>query len=452
MGMGKERVASLCVYLGPSQGGLPMNDEDMMDRMVQRLGCELKGILGQLKGGRVSVGALEIVLREALWHVGAQALGVLLEAMDRRLASDQVVHDHRTRTIQSLFGPVDISRSRCRTPEGRSCPLDEAMGLVGHRGWTVGVQEAVGLLSCESGFATTAELMGRLFGLSISTPTVQELAEASGRRAEQLLAAEEAHPSPQEGLAVPDTLILATDGCQAPQRGGWHEVKVATIYPKASRCRTASGRGKLLCKEYYATVENSERFGEALWARAERWSVRSVRRVVVMGDGAAWIWAMSDLRFPGAVEIVDFYHAVEHLWDVGEALWGDRHTCGVTRSWVRRYRKRLKQGRVDLLLAAIERSVQQRTAALPCKQRDVIRRNRKYFADNAVRMRYGRFRQMGLPIGTGAVEGSCKHVVQSRFKRPGSRWSRDGLKSMLALKLLRLNNRWETLWPHLTAA
>jgi hypothetical protein len=326
------------------------------------------------------------------------------------------------------------------------------MGLLGHRGWTVGVQEAVSLLSCESGFATTADLMGRLFGLSISAPTVQGLAEDSGRRAEALLAAEQAHPAPQEGLPTPDTLIVATDGCQAPQRDGWHEVKVATIYPKRSRCRTGSGRGMLGEKEYYATVENSERFGEALWARAEGWSVRSARRVVVMGDGAPWIWAMSDLRFPGAVEIVDFYHAVEHLWDVGEALWGDRHTCSATRSWVRRYRKRLRHGRVDRVLAAIERSVDQRHKALSGKQRDVIRKNRQYFTANAERMRYGRFRQMRLPIGTGAVEGSCKHVVQSRFKRPGCRWSRGGLKSMLALKLIRLNHRWEDLWPHLTAA
>ncbi len=429
-----------------------MNDEALMDTMVQRLGCELKGVLREVREGRLPAGAVEGVIREKLWHVGGQALGVLLEAMDDRLACGKVVHDRRTRTIVSLFGPLDISRSRCEGVDGRWCPLDEAMGLVGHRGWTVGVQEAVSLLSCESGFATTADLMERLFGLSISAPTVQELAEHTGGRAEEFLAAEQAHPMAPQDRATPDTLIIATDGCQAPQRDGWHEVKVATLYPKRSMCRTASGRGKLVSKEYYATLENSERFGESLWARAERWSVRSVRRVVVMGDGAAWIWTMSDLRFPGALEIVDFYHAAEHLWDVGEALWGDRHTCSTTRSWVRRYRKRLRQGRVDLLLAAIERSVHQQGHVLSPQRRDVIRRNRKYFAANADRMRYGRFRQMGLPIGTGAVEGSCKHVVQSRFKRPGSRWSRPGLQSMLALKLMRLNNRWETLWPHLTAA
>jgi hypothetical protein len=429
-----------------------MNDEELIESMVRRLGTELKGLLRRVAQGRVAAGAMETVIRDCLWHVGAQALGVLLEALDRQLASDQVVHDHRTRTIVSLFGPLDVSRSRCQAGAGRFCPLDRAMGLAGHRGWTAGVQEAVSLLSCESGFETVADLMNRLFGLPISAPTVQELAEYAGRRAEQVLQAEQDDPPGSPVRPVPDTLIIATDGCQAPQRDGWHEVKVATLYPKRSRCRTSSGRTKLLAKEYYATVENSEALGEALWARADRWGVQQARRVVVMGDGAPWIWSLSDLRFPGALEIVDFYHAAEHLWDVGEALWGDRQTSPATRSWVRRYRKRLRQGRVDLVLAGIERSVDQRGKGLSSDRLDVVRRNRKYLTQNASRMQYGRFRQMGLPIGTGAVEGSCKHVVQSRFKRPGSRWSRDGLKSMLALKLMRLNDRWERLWPHLAAA
>jgi len=320
------------------------------------------------------------------------------------------------------------------------------MGLAGHRGWTAAVQEAVSLLSCECAFETVADLLGRLLGLSISAPTVQELAEQAGSCAEELLSQPSVRPD------APDTLIVAADGCQAPQRDGWHEVKVSTLYAGESRCSTGSGRGKVLSKEYYATLDNSQMFGEALWQRACGWRVEQARRVVVMGDGAPWIWNLADLHFPGAIEIVDFYHAVEHLWDLGEGLWGDRHTSQATRSWVRRYRRRLKEGRVDLVLLAAGRSGQQVGEKLSAERRKVVRQNMEYFRRNASRMRYGRFRQMKLPIGTGMVEGACKHVVQSRFKRPGARWSRFGLKSMLALKLARLNDRWEALWPHLTAA
>lgn len=427
-----------------------MNDTELIDEMVGRLAEELKRLLGQVQQGKVPAAALERILRDKLWHVGAQALGVILEALDRQLASGRRVHDHRTRTVVSLFGPLDVSRSRCRDGQGQCCPLDKAMGLLGQRGWTVAVQETVSLLSCECGFETVSDLMGRLFGVGISPPTVQQLAESAGQRAEQWL--QQPPPSPEDPWQVPDTLIVATDGCKAPQRDGWHEVKVAALYPKQARSRRPSGRGKLLRKEYFASLEAAQGFGEALWWRAQGWAVQKVRRVVVMGDGAPWIWSLSEMHFPGAVEIVDFYHAAEHLWEVGEALWGDRHTSLATRSWVRHYCKSLKDGRVDLVLGAIERRAAQRRGRLPPELAKTVRLNLEYFRRNAARMRYGRFRQMKLPIGTGAVEGSCKHVVHSRFRRPGSRWSRNGLKSMLALKLMRLNQRWELLWPHLAAA
>ena len=436
-----------------------MNDEELIDEMVRRLGKELKGLLSQVRTGQVQAAAVELAMRERLWHVGAQAMGVILEALDQQLVSNRPAYDHRTRTVVSLFGPLDVTRSRCRDQDGWSYPLDEAMSLMGHRGWSVGVQEAVSLLSCESGFATVSDLMARLLGVSISPSIVQQVAESVGKGAQETLEAQvqgsdDADVSalaPQRD-AIPDTLIIATDGCQAPQRDGWHEVKLATLYPKASRCSSSRGRGKLLDKGYFATLENAEQFGWALRAVGKAWGAQRVRRVVCMGDGAPWIWNLADFHFPGALEIVDFYHAAEHLWEVGEALWGDRHTSVATRAWVRRYRKYLKEGRTDLVIGAIERGWLGRQGRLCAKQVKTVRLNLAYFQRNRFRMRYGRFRQMKLPISTGAVEGACKFVVQSRFKRAGMRWSRDGLGSMLALKLMRLNDRWELLWPHLNAA
>jgi hypothetical protein len=426
-----------------------MKDEELMDEMVRRLGEELKGVLRQVRRGEVGATAIEQVVRRELWHVGGQALGVMLEALDRQLVANRRVHDHRTRTVMSLFGALDVSRSRYRDGSRWCYPLDEAMGLMGQRGWTVGVQEAVSLLSCECSFQTVADLMDRQLGLPISAPTVQSLAEGIGQRAEALQAA--ARQGPPKDVKPVDTLIVAVDGCQARQRDGWHEVKVATIYSNEGRC-PISNRSKLRDKEYFATLENAQGFGQALWDRAVGWGIQQVRRMVVMGDGAPWVWNLADLHFPGAIEIVDFYHAVEHLWEVGEALWGDRHTSRATRSWVRHYRRWLKLGRVDLVIEGIGRARQQCGGKLSHQRSKTVSLNVEYFRRNAHRMRYGRFRQMNLPIGTGAVEGACKHVVQARFKRPGSRWSRPGLQSMLALKLMRLNNRWEQLWPHLEAA
>lgn len=422
-----------------------MNKEELVDAMVQRMGRQLKSLLSSVCDGELPAAAIETVLRQKLFHFGAQAMGVLLEATDERLAADRAVHDRPTRTVVTLFGPVDISRSRCA--DG-SYPLDRRLGLSGRQGWTAGVQEAVSLLSCEAAFETVSDLMARLLGLSISHERVRTVAEQAGERAVALQAEQPTGPGCD---ASGKTLVVATDGCQAPQRDGWREVKVATMYTNESRVKTAGGRGKVLSKSHLASLDASSSWGMQLRCASEGWGVSKAKRVVVMGDGAAWIWTMAEEHFPGAVEIVDYYHAMEHLWAVGEALWGNRDTTAV-RGWVRRYGRYLKRGRVDLVLEAMRRGWRRQLASLSAEAADTVRRNVEYFQTNRHRMAYGRFRRMRLPIGTGAVEGGCKFVVQSRFKKPGARWTEPGLRKMLALKVVRLNGWWQDLWPNLRIA
>jgi len=428
----------------------PMNNDVLLDQMVQRLGAELKSVLEQVAAGTVVPAVIERMIRQQLWQFGAQAMGVMLESADAAAVAGRPVKDRRTRTVVTLFGPVDITRSRCR--DG-SYPLDEAVGLQGRHGWTTAVQESVSLVSCECGFERTGEFMQSLLGLDIHPPSVQQMAQSAGER---VAALPEVSP-PQ--TAAGGTLVMAVDGCQAPQRDGWHEVKVATIYTNESRVRSPDrtrkgrkqkGRGRILHKEYHATLEKAEAFGLQVRRRAEAWEVDKARRVVMMGDGAPWIWTLTADHFPGAVEIVDFYHATEHLWQAGEALFGDRARSVATRSWVRHNRRKLRRGRGDLVLASLQRN-QERASSLSAERADVVRRNVEYFRTNLHRMRYAQFRRWRLPIGTGAVEGSCRFVVQSRFKRPGARWSEPGLRHMLALKLAHINHHWETLWPHLKA-
>jgi hypothetical protein len=420
-----------------------MNNDELVDQMVERLGGEIKSLIADIQGGRIPVASIEALVRQELWHFGAEAMGVLLEARDEVLVAHRPVKERPTRTIVTLFGPVDVARSRCL--DG-SYPLDEALGLQGRQGWTATVQEAVSLLSCESGFGTVSDILKRLLGLSISDARVQDVAEQAGQEAAEVLPS-----SPRrEGLdASGKTLVLATDGCQAPQRDGWHEVKVGTVYINESRVKTAGRRGKVLVKEYLASLDAAPGWGEQLRRTGELWKADKARRVVFMGDGAPWIWNLAEEHFPQAIEIVDYFHAVEHLWDAGEALWGNRDTSVGTQGWVRRNRRLLKKGRVDLVIAAMERGQRQRSPHISESAACIVRRNLDYFRTNQHRMQYDRYRRLKLPIGTGAVEGSCKFVVQSRFKKPGARWSEPGLRRMLALKLARLNNQWETLWPHL---
>jgi hypothetical protein len=274
------------------------------------------------------------------------------------------------------------------------------------------------------------------------------MAESAGERAAGIL--EKAAP-PESAPATAQTLILAVDGCQAPERDGWHEVKLACGYAHEHRAKTASGRRKLAHKEYLATLEDAQAFGQKLFGLAERHHAGEAARIVGMGDGAPWIWNLFALHFPGAIEIVDFYHAAEHLWATGEALYGDRATSSATKSWVRHYLHHLRHGRIDLVISAIARGKASHDD-LPAERATVVRRNLEYFKTNQQRMRYALFKRWHLPIGTGAMEGACKFVVQSRFKLPGCRWSHQGLTRMLALKQLRLNGRWDELWTFKRAA
>ena len=403
-----------------------------------------QGLQGRVAEGAVSPAVIERLIRQQLWQFGAQAMSVMLEAADAAVVAGRPVKDRRTRTVVTLFGPTDITRSRCR--DG-TYPLDDALGLEGGHGWTPSVRESVSLVSCECGFERTSEFLRRLLGLEIHPPSAQQVAQSAGERASSLPT-----PAPPQ-TAAGQTLVVAVDGCQAPCRDGWREVKVATTYTNESRCRprTPDGRGRILHKEYHATLENAEGFGQQVRQRAAAWEVDKAKRVVVMGDGAPWIWNLAAEHFPGAVEIVDFYHAAEHLWSVGEALFGDRSRSVATRGWVRHYLRRLRRGRCDLVLAALVREQKRAGDSLSADRADVVRRNVEYFRTNQLRMRYAQYRRWRLPIGTGAVEGSCRFVVQSRFKRPGARWSEPGLAHMLSLKLAHLNNRWDHLWPHLKA-
>jgi len=417
-----------------------VQEHGLLNEIVARVDVELKQLLERVSGGQIDAQGVEGQVHKMLQATGAAATAMLLESADERLSKGKSIHDRRTRTIVSRFGALDVTRVRLR--DG-SYPLDEALGLQGRHGWTLWVQEAASLLACEKGFESSSDLMHRLLDIAMSPPALEQVAESAGKRA---LAMDQEGLKPDQNVRD-KTLVIAADGCHAPERDGWHEVKVANLYLNEQRVKTAGGRSKLAYKQYLATLEDASGFGKLLWQASECWQAQKAKRVVFMGDGAPWIWNLAAEHFPGALEIVDFYHAAEHLWTTGEAFFGDRGSSLATRSWVKHYRHLLRHGRVDLVIDAIGRALESRGKDLPSEREQTVRRNLEYFKTNRDRMHYDRYKRLHLPIGTGAVEGSCKYVVQERFKLPGCRWSDAGLRAMLSLKQLRLNGHWDKLWP-----
>lgn len=376
------------------------------------------------------------------------------------------------RKLITVCGPIVIHRSfyYCEQCDREFAPLDECLGLVEGSDCTAALRELISFVQAEETVETTAETLSKLLGFQLSPSTVDRVAGVEGARAvKELDASEGANVDP-----APERLLLEIDGCMTPQRDGWHEAKVAVIADASSRVekppskaeiarakaegRPPRGRDILLRRSYVADARSLDDFKRLLWSEAESWGVHRAQEIVVLGDAAPWIRNLAEELFmfpasdewagekpaPRLIQIVDWYHAVEHLWTCAEITYGNREQARA-RKWVHRLETLLwDSGDAIGVAKALERA-SHRVSSKEAK--DGLNREASFFRNNGPRMDYPSFRSSGLPVGSGPVEGACKNVIQTRFKRAGMRWSRSGLAQVLALRLFRLNDRWRRLWP-----
>ena len=225
---------------------------------------------------------------------------------------------------------------------------------------------------------------------------------------------------------------MAADGTTVHENDGWHECKVGTIYFEDDR------RTRKSC--YVGCFDNSEMFGWHLWFSGCRWGLREAKEVVYIGDGAGWIRNQYRKHFGRATFIIDWYHASEHIWDCGKVLFGEGTEA--SERWVTKRLDLLWDGWTRKLLDDLE---EQRKKYRGSK-REAINALVRYISTNEEQMRYDVFRSKGYDIGSGAVEGACRHVIGKRLKQSGMMWSWPGSSAILALRVSWLNGEWEQLW------
>ena len=286
-------------------------------------------------------------------------------------------------------------------------------------------REAAGRLDSLTGIALGPETLRRL-AVAVGTTIADAEADAAARVARTQEAAEAVDRAP--GL-----LVVEADGTMIRYLDGWHEVKVGLV--------AGWEDGRLQRPSYVAAREPAETFGPHLLGEAARrggleiarWAggvtgrgLAVLREALILGDGAAWIWKLADDHWIDRVDVVDFYHASEHLAVAAQAAFGDTPAA---RTWLTHCRHALLVAGPDPVLAALAAL----TAPTPAA-RDTLRRERGYFRQHAERMAYHTPRLDGLPIGSGAIESAATHVVQLRLKRPGMRWSELGARAVLALR------------------
>jgi hypothetical protein len=301
-------------------------------------------------------------------------------------------------------------------------------------------------LGATTSFADAQRELVKLSGLEVSAETIRRYSEQRGT---EMDVADEAAAQTvlrtQEAAApldpAPGTLVVETDGVMVRYQSGWHEVKLGLVGGQVT--------GDLTALSYLAVRQSAEKFGPRLLAEAARrgaleivgWEgpitghpLAVLRRVVVLGDGARWIWILAADHFGERIEIVDFFHASEHLWTLAHALFGEGTWLAIR--WADFALLALSEEGASSLLTLLDATTPPSPSAAT-----VLQRERQYFRTNQARMDYPAFRQQGLPLGSGAVESAGRHLVQMRMKRAGARWSDEGGQAVLNVRCRLISHR-----------
>ena len=425
------------------------------------------------KTGQVDLEAIEMLVRSAMHQAGATTLTELLRfpTPDQRAipcpcGQQALYRELRSKTVLTVVGTVEVSRPYYLCPhchEGQF-PTDQELDII-HTEFSPGVRRMQALVGQEASFDHGREQMKLLAGLEVTTKSVERVAESIGadialqeqqqiERAVQLdLPIIVGEPVPilyvqMDGTGVPVVKKETAgrkgklDGLPAHTR----EAKLGCVFTQTKWDKEGYPIRDPDSTTYTGAIENAEQFGKRLYVEAWKRGWSRAEKKVVLGDGAEWIWNLAKEHFPGAIQIVDLFHARQHLWNLARLLYPS--DTKRRNAWIGLHQKRwLDKGKIAKLVASLH-SIQTPDADLAKK----IRNEADYFATNAVRMNYPKFRKQHLFVGSGVIEAGCKTVIGHRLKQSGMFWAVKGANSVLALRCSHLNGRFEDYWEARRAA
>ena len=354
---------------------------------------------------------------------------------------------------------------RCALCKRRVRPLMDALG-VEHGSISGSLARLLALLGVLVPYQLAARLALIFFGVEVSAMTVWRAVQRLGEACTQYQEAQVAwHTTAQatvdEPSSAPDVVVVGVDGCALgmqvrahrrhrktasevlpplpPVDGGhFREVKTGVMLIPAQRCEPSPGRRSVLRRVLVTCLGNADRVFDHVTTKLALlgWLGRATV-VVIVGDGAEWIWNRAKL-FVNRCEILDFWHAIERAWEFSRLRFGQESTMGA--QWIARITADLRAGKVEAIIARLGRI--QTTSS---EERNNLDGLIKYYTNNASRMRYDKYLRLGYGIGSGAVESAHKQVVHARLRQAGMRWSEAGARRLLALRVLLLNDEWPML-------
>lgn len=424
----------------------------------------MASLLGRQRLEELDFEALEMAVRRAVLRWAARLIQDWLNADDSDRRQGAVLGpcghparyvDRRRKRVQSALGELELERAYYHCPRCGTgfCPRDGMLGIEGSL--SPAVLRMIASVAAVVSFQEGSQLLEELAGVSVETKQVERAAEALGS---EIAAAEKQDLEPLSAGTLPHTLYLGVDGTGVPMRPSelaghagkqpdgsakTREVKLCTVWSAESRDpqnRPMRDEGSVT---YTAAIESAatldtdrvpSNFTQRVLREATRRRFTQAQRQVAIGDGAPWIWKIAQELFPRAIQIVDKFHAKEHLSQLGKLLYPDPAQA---RTWAQRRYQELDSGRFPDLLRAIRRHADHNDEARKCFQ---------YLHRNRERMRYPQFEAQGLCTGSGVVEAACKGVIGTRLKRSGMRWTVRGANAIIALRCSKLSGRFQDFW------
>jgi hypothetical protein len=409
--------------------------------------------------------ATEMAIRSSMHEVGAMLLGQLLQAdagyrgahVPCGRGHEATFSEYRTKALHTVLGPLTIRRAyyRCALCREGVIPRDVELDITA-TSFSPGVRRLMGRLGGKEPFEEARGDIEALAGIVVLTKQVERVSEAIGEQIESISRKERKaamggkivllHPVPKMYVAIDGTGVpmVPRETQDRPGKDGigpakTREVKLGCVFTQTGLDENGRPVRDEGSTTYVGAIETAEEFGRRIFAEAIRRGSRRAEQIIVLGDGAAWIWNLADEHFPGATQIVDLYHAREHLSELAKILYGPG--TPKARAWADLRIIDLDAGNVDKVISAMTRL----RPATPA-QRDELRRNIAYFQINALRMRYDTFRRQGSFVGSGVIEAGCKTIAGRRLKQSGMRWTVRGANAIIALRCCELSGRWESFW------
>lgn len=410
-----------------------------------------------------------MVVRSAMHHAGATALSELLQfpvpATEQRTLPCACGHrahyrELRSKPVLTAVGRVEVSRPYYLCPHCHAgqFPADVELDIV-NSDFSPGVRRMLALVGQGAPFDHGRQQMQLLADLEVTTKAVERTAEAIGA---DIAAGEqdEIHRAVQLDLPIVigkpiPFLYVELDGTGVPvvknetvgrvgktegQPAHTREAKLGSVFMQTTWDKEGYAIRDPDSTTYVAAIETAQEFGLRLYLEAYKRGWSRAENKVVIGDGAEWIWNIADQHFPGAIQIVDLYHARQHLWELARKLFPNQQP--EQERWMVVHKDTLlDQGKIQDLVASL-RSIVSPNPELSEK----IRSEADYFEKNTARMRYPEFRAQHLFVGSGVIEAGCKAIIGSRCKQSGMFWTVRGANAILALRCCNFNGRFADYW------